>query len=415
MKSSIKITKLPAVALIAAGGSLLTLSSCKETNNYVAPPAPKVSVQNPTTNDVTVFAKFPAQVQAIEDVVIQARVPGFLEKIEFRDGQDVKAGQRLFLIEQGEYIAARDNADAMVAKAKAELDLANASYKRMQEAFANQSVSEIAVLESEAQQQGAKATLLSAEAQLKSAELQLSYTEVISPIDGVVADRLVSTGNMVGVSGAADLTSVVSLQPLHVYFNIDERVMLSFQKLEKEENKKPTDLDLQLKLTDGSIFNETGKFDYIENTIDKSTGTLRVRALFENKERLLRPGQFARMLIPHVYENVITVPTHAIQRDMEGYYVMTVNEKNEVVRKMVKPGEISGLRRIVFEGLTVDDKVITKGLQRARPGATVAPELIESTETLDERGPEDSKAEPTDKAAEQKPAAENEAADKADK
>ncbi|MBK1789821.1 efflux RND transporter periplasmic adaptor subunit [Persicirhabdus sediminis] len=415
MKSSIKITKLPAVALIAAGGSLLTLNSCKETNNYVAPPAPKVSVQNPTTNDVTVFAKFPAQVQAIEDVVIQARVPGFLEKIEFRDGQDVKAGQRLFLIEQGEYIAARDNADAMVAKAKAELDLANASYKRMQEAFANQSVSEIAVLESEAQQQGAKATLLSAEAQLKSAELQLSYTEVISPIDGVVADRLVSTGNMVGVSGAADLTSVVSLQPLHVYFNIDERVMLSFQKLEKEENKKPTDLDLQLKLTDGSIFNETGKFDYIENTIDKSTGTLRVRALFENKERLLRPGQFARMLIPHVYENVITVPTHAIQRDMEGYYVMTVNEKNEVVRKMVKPGEISGLRRIVFEGLTVDDKVITKGLQRARPGATVAPELIESTETLDERGPEDSKAEPTDKAAEQKPAAENEAADKADK
>ena len=217
--------KSPSAVLFSAG-VLCFLSACKPPNEFQPPPPPVVSVENPVVKDVTLYDTFPGRVEARDSVTLTARVSGFLNEIHFADGAPVKKGQKLFTIEQEGYLAAVNAAKAYLAQAEAGLSLAKASLSRKQKAFESQAVSELDVLTAEADVQAAETSVKSAAAGLEQAELNLSYTVIMSPMDGVMSKREVSIGNLVGPGAVSDLAYLVSVDPANVYFSIDERRLL---------------------------------------------------------------------------------------------------------------------------------------------------------------------------------------------
>jgi len=358
--------------LLCSGGiaALLLTFGCAKKNEFKAPPPPEVTVQHPVQKDVTIFKGFPGRLVAHEDVEIRARVKGFLKTINFVDGQRVKKGDLLFTIEPEEYQAATKSAEAKLAQTKAARKLADATLQRTKKAYQTKAVSELDVLSAEAEMQGADATVMEAQAALDNAKLKLSYTEIHAPMDGRLARRTLSVGNI--VSDGTLLTTLVMEAPIDVFFNVDERTTIPFL-TNGIRNKKPKNAvpPVKLELASGVLHDEEGIIDYTDPEIDPETGTLRVRAVFKNKTVKLLPGLYGKILIPQNIKNAILVPDLAIQRDMSGAYVLVVTAKNEVESRYIKRGALVDTNRIVTEGLTADDRVIVEGIQRARPGIMV--------------------------------------------
>ena len=352
--------------------ALLLTFGCAKKNEFQAPPAPEVTVQNPEQKDVTVYAGFPGRLAASDHVEIRARVKGFLKTIDFKDGQRVKKGDLLFTIEPEEYEAAVQSAEAKLAQAKASRTLADSTLQKNQKAYETKAVSELDVLSAEAEMQGAEASVMAAEAMLKNATLDLSYTEIKAPMDGRMARRTLSVGNLVGDGQSTLLTTLVMEAPIDVFFNIDERALIPFlQKGVREAKLGEAIPPLKLELADGTLHDEEGLLNYIDPEIDPDTGTLRARAVFANKGTKLVPGLYAKILVPENVPNAILVPDLAIQRDMSGAYVLVVTKEYKVESRYIKRGTLVDDKRIVEEGLAADDRVIVEGLQRARPGITV--------------------------------------------
>lgn len=364
-------TKLPSILLISAGA--LIFQGCAPKNEFVQPPPPEVTVAKPDRRDVTVFKTAPGRVQAQDSVEIRARVFGYLDSVNFVDGETVSAGEQLFLIEPEPYEAAVKAAEANLSSAKASMEIAQTNYDRRGQAFETNAVSEIDVLTAKANLDSASATVQAAEAALTQAEIDLSYTKVISPVAGRAARRLVSAGNLVGGSNSTLLTTVVVQDPIHVYFNVSERELIP--KLGSLVGLTEEDLDrapeVYLDLADGSRYAESGKIDFIDNRADETTGTVTVRAVFPNNEGGLLPGLFGRILIPDVTEDAIIVPNLAVQRDIGGTFLLIVNEENKVEAKYVELGPKLETERIIKSGLTGEENVVVNGLQRARPGIEV--------------------------------------------
>jgi RND family efflux transporter MFP subunit len=368
--------------------ALLLLTCCgkqEEQAAPAAPPPPSVTVAQPTQRTVTDWDEFTGRFDAIEQVQVRARVTGFVTSVEFKDGAVVKAGDLLYVIDPRQYEAAAEQAQGQLADAKAKVELAQRELERATSLIRTQAIAENIVDQRKQALAAAEAATLQAEGALKRAELDVEFTKVKAPITGRISRHLVAVGNLVqgSESGATLLTSIVSMDPIHVYFDMDESIYLRNSRL-WFEGKRPSSRDtpnpVQITLAGETKPSREGKVDFLDNRLDVSTGTLRGRALVENDDLSILPGQFARVrvLASSPYEAML-LPDAAIATDQSRKIVFVVKDDNTVEAKPVTLGALDDGLRVIKEGLKPDDKVIVDGLQRARVGAKVAPHPANSS------------------------------------
>ena len=366
---------LPLAVLLAAG-----LSGCGEKPaSQAAPPPAPVTVAEPTKRTVTDWDEFTGRFEAMEEVQIRARVGGFVESIQFKDGDFVKPGDLLYVIDSRPFEAVALQADGQLADARAKAELARRELERALTLVTTSAVSESIVDQRRQTLQAAHAAEMQAEGALKAAKLNVEFTHVMAPITGRISRHLVSVGNLVqGADGGATLlTSIVSLDPIYIYFDMDEATYLKYNKL-WFEGKRPSSRDtanpVQITLANETKPSHEGKMDFLDNRMDVSTATLRSRAIVPNKDISILPGQFARVrLIGSLPYEALLLPDSAIATDQSRKIVFVVNNENMVEVRPVILGPLDEGLRVIREGLKADDKVIIEGLQRARVGAKVAP------------------------------------------
>ncbi|MHC4927232.1 MAG: efflux RND transporter periplasmic adaptor subunit [Planctomycetota bacterium] len=353
-------------------------------------PAPKVTVENPVTQEIQPYYDFTGNTAAIESVDIRARVTGFLQEIHFGDGDMVNKGDVLFTIEPDIFEAHVAQAKAMLAANEAELELAEADLKRVEMAVKTGAVSEQEVDIKRAERNVAKATVAKALASLDQAKLDLSYTQVISPITGRISRSFIDSGNLVGPGENSLLTRVVRLDKMYVYSNISERLLIDILKKygENAEERRTEIPKLYISLAGEDEFSHEGEVDFVDNTLDPQTGTVQVRGVVPNTNDLLFPGMFVRMRIPSRRQiNAILVKEIAIGTDLGGKYVLVVDNTNMVHRRYIEPGQLYGDLRVVKasedsdKGIKPNEQYIVRGQQRARPGRPVTPKTDDTAVT----------------------------------
>ena len=355
-------------------------TACKDTRNTYAPPPPaRVEVAQPVRKPVTAFFELTGNTAAVKMVDLVARVQGFLTSIDYVDGAPVRKGDQLFTIEKDTYKAQVDQAQANLASAKAGEINAKANYQR-QSTLSKQDFASQATLDSaRASYDQAAASTLASQASLELANINLGYTAITAPFDGVVTNHLVDVGALVGVSGPTKLATIVQLDPIWVNFNVSEAQVLQVKHSLARQGKSPRGVDLtkapvEIGLQGEEGYPHKGHLDYVSPQVDASTGTLAVRGIFENKDRALLPGFFARVRVPiSAPKESLLVPDVAIGVNQEGSYVLVLGKDNVVRQKLVKPGERVGRLRVVESGLGPEDWVVTAGIQFATPGAKVEP------------------------------------------
>jgi RND family efflux transporter MFP subunit len=356
------------------------------------PPIPEVMVSKPVRQKVTDYYEFPGQTAAVGEVEIRARVTGYLNKVNFEDGQNVKKDQLLYEIDPEPYEAALDRAKGELARLKALLEKAKTDLARSERLRPSGAISQDEYEQHKANLKVFEASIQSAKAAVRDAELNLGFTTIESPIDGRVSRTRITKGNLVqpGTNDAAVLTTVVTTNPIYVYFNVDEEALLKYQKLTLQMGKelhpnrlKELKFPVEIGLADEKGFPHAGIIDFADNKIDRSTGTLRVRGIFDNDKEYLTPGEFVRVRIPFgdPHQSLL-VPEDAVGRDQRERYLLTVvskinpeTEKTEdvVEYRKVKVGSLQDGMRVIESGIGPDDWVIVKGLQRVRPGVPVTP------------------------------------------
>jgi len=342
--------------------------------------APPVTVGKPTISTVREYFIFTGFSRAAESADIVARVPGILESVDFQPSSQVSAGDLLFTIEKTKYAALRDGAVASLEAAQADLLRAETELKRVEKAGQSRAVSEMDVDRARADRDMSIAAVASAQAALDEAKLNLSYTNVVSPIDGVVSRWLVDVGNLVGYEGPTKLTRVNKLRPIYVYFNAPESVILAYmasrpEATVSEEVRADDRVEARVALTNETGFPHVGYIDFIDNEVNTTTGTIEVRVRLENEEFGIFPGLFTRVKVSgDPIPDAVQVPMTAVGTDLGGKYVLTVGENNIVVQKYVTLGatQEEGLVH-VREGLEGTETIIVNGLMFARPGMPVTP------------------------------------------
>lgn len=339
----------------------------------------------PLQKPVTIYLELTGNTSAFNSVDLVARVQGFLESIDYVDGASVKKGDLLFGIERDQYQAALDQAKATLASNQATLAYNQAEYQRQatlgQRDFASQAV----VQEWKSKADQAQAEVMNAEAAIESANINLNYTRVMSPFDGVVTNHLVDRGALVGVGSPTKLASIIQLDPIYVYFTMSEPQILKI----KENNAKAglelrttglTSIPVEIGLQGESGYPHAGHLDYASPQVDSATGTLTARAIFENEDHGLLPGLFVRVRTPVAQlDKALLTRNDAIGTSQEGSYVLVVDKDNVVQRRLVTTGDKEGQFRMITSGLKPDDWVVVEGIQRALPGAKVEPQRIEPT------------------------------------
>lgn len=357
-------------------------AGCGKKEEAAAPPPPPVTVAQPTKRTVTDWDEFTGRFDAIEQVQVRARVTGFVTKVAFTDGAMVKTGDLLYEIDPRQYQAAAEQAQGQLDDAKAKVVLAQRELDRATTLIKTQAISENIVDQRSQALAAAEAATLQAEGALKQAQLNVEYTKVVAPIDGRASRHLVTVGNLVqgSESGATLLTSIVSLNPIYVYFDMDESIYLRNNRL-WFEGKRPSSRDtpnpVQVTLTGETKPSHDGKVDFLDNRLDVGTGTLRGRALVDNHDLSILPGQFARVRVigSAPYEGLL-LPDVAIATDQSRKIVFVVKDDNTVEARPVVLGPLDDGLRVIREGLKPEDKVIVEGLQRARIGAKVTPKAL---------------------------------------
>jgi RND family efflux transporter MFP subunit len=353
------------------------LAACGQSNTYVAPPPPKVTVAKPVEQKVTRYFEATGNTAAINSANLVARVQGFLTEIAYTDGSPVKKGQHLFTIEPEPYQLKLQQAQASEAAAQATVTQTQADFDRQQELVQRQSASKAALDNSTANRDNARAKLLQAQADTKQAQINLDYTRVMAPFDGVVTARQVSVGELVGSGGTQVLATIVQLDPIYVNFNASERDVLHvrdmlYKRGERAANLIGTAVEVGLQTDTG--YPHKGKLDYIAPQVNQATGTLAARAELPNEARLLLPGFFTRVRVPLEETPALLVPSVALASDQGGRYVLIVNGENTVEQRKVEVGPSVGEMAVIENGLKADDRVVIAGILRAIPGQKVDPQ-----------------------------------------
>lgn len=363
-----------AATLVAIGGC----GQSDEAGQATAPP-PAVVVAPAVTQEVAGTAEFVGRTEAVGEVDIRARVQGFLIERPFQEGQVVAAGELLFVIDPAEFeaLAKADNATLHDAQAAHRVALSEAKRARdLVEKGGNLAITEAEIERREGEVDRAAAAIEAAEAALQQAELNLGYTRIEAPIAGRVGASAYDVGNLIGPDSGV-LANVVSLDPIHVSFPVSERDYLEYLQAEKRPGIVP-----RLRLADRSMYAHEGALEFVDNRVDPTTGTIRVRAEFPNPDSLLLPGQFVNVVLTaEEPEQRVVVPQAAVQQNQSGPFVLLVNQDNRVEARQIRTGDRVGPDLVVEEGLEPGETVIVQGLQKARAGEEVQPTPIEKSAT----------------------------------
>jgi RND family efflux transporter MFP subunit len=354
---------------------LLAIScGCRKPNQFVPPPPPEVTVAHPIEKAVTDTIEFVGTTEPTQVVDLRARVNGYLEKVLFKDGSDVQAGQELFLIEQAPYQAVLDAAKAANQRAIASLSLSKSQYRRMEPLRANGVVTQEELDVQAAQVETSQADVAAAEAAVRKAELDLGYTKITAPISGRIGRHMVDIGNLVRAE-ETQLAIIRVIDPIYAIFDVSENDLLRFMEMRRNDelpdpDKNPPVLHLGLANEDG--FPHEGHLDYREMIVH--SGTARRRGIFPNPGWQLIPGMQVRIQAAiGDPKPKLLVEERAIGSDQRGDFLLIVDDKNVVQYRPVKLGIHVGQMRVIESGVQASDSVIVNGLQRARPGAVVQP------------------------------------------
>ncbi len=380
-----RLASLPSVTATGSVAFLLCaplmLSGCKEPNKYAAPPPAKVTVATPTKSPVTLYAEFTGNTAAVATVDLEARVQGFLESVDYSDGEAVKKGRVLFKIEQAQYQAQVDLQQAQLDAAKAKQVNAQREYDRQSILGQKEVATQRNVDDAQTNLASAAAQVAASEASLKLAKISLNYTTVSAPFDGVVTRRLMNPGALVGSAGPTKLATILQVDPIYVYFNITEQQQIDMRDALakrgmtlKDLREQGLELPIEVALSSETTFKYPGKIDYFAPQIDPATGTLQLRGTLQNKDVALVPGLFVRVRVAvGRIEDALLVNDTAVMANQAGSYVMVVGKNNVVEQRQVTLGPQQGPLRVIASGLAATDKVVVGALQRAVPGNIVDP------------------------------------------
>lgn len=364
--------------MLSAAFALLTLTACDQ-NTFVPPPPAKVDVGLPVQRTVTRYLAATGNTAPIKTVDLVARVQGVLQSINYEDGAFVKQGTTLFTVEPETYKLKLEQAQAAEAGAQSTVKQAEADFKRQSDLVTRQVVSQATLDQSTSSRDNAQANLQQAQVNTKIAAVNYGYTNVIAPFDGIVSAHLVSVGELVGVSSPTQLATIVQLSPIYVNFNVNEQDVLRIRAAAAKKGLTSKDLKetpIEVGLQTEAGYPHKGKLDYAAPTINQATGTLAVRGVLTNADRVLLPGYFVRVRVPlDEQKDALLVPDAALGSDQGGRYVLVVNGENIVEQRKVVTGPLDGELRVIENGLKPDDRVVIAGLLRAIPGQKVDPQL----------------------------------------
>jgi RND family efflux transporter MFP subunit len=376
------------LSVLACAGMLALLTACGQENRFIAPPPPKVMVQLPLQQTVTPYLLATGNAASLNNIKLLARVEGYVQEIKYQDGQVVKKGTPLFIIQPQPYKVALEQAQAAEEGAKATLLNNEAEFTRQQELQAKDVSTQARLDTARANRDTARANVLQAQANTEQAEINYGYTTVSAPFDGVVTARKVSVGELVGGGHTSELATIVQLDPIWVWFNLSEtdvqRVRADMAQRDVNAadivNKVPVEVGLQTE----TGYPHKGVLDYHSPEVNQSTGTMTARGIFENGKSELLPGYFVRVRLPLHAAQALLVPEVAIGADQAGRYVLTVNPDSVVQQTRVTLGQTVGEMRVIESGLKPDQRVVVSGLLDAIPGQKVDPQLQVAKSTVAE-------------------------------
>jgi multidrug efflux system membrane fusion protein len=355
---------------------LATCGPQKPAGNASPPP---VTVSKPIQKVISEWDEYTGRFQALETVEIRARVSGFIESVNFKEGQIVKKGDLLFVIDQRPYQIAVDQAKADLQRAQARLEIATLDLQRAEPLVSSQTVTQREYDTRRSTQRDASGQVASAEAALKQAQLNLEWAEVRAPIAGRISDKRVDVGNLItgGQSNSTLLTVIVSIDPIHFVFDGSESDFIHYLR-HAAKGERPSSRDVQnpvsVRLADETEFRHSGRMDFVDNAVNPKTGTIRGRAILDNKDGLLTPGFFGRLRLFGGQHEALLIPDAAIASDQANKIVFVVADDGTVSTKRIEIGPIVDGLRVVRSGLEPADRLVIDGLQRARPGQKVKAE-----------------------------------------
>ncbi|HWY75841.1 MAG TPA: efflux RND transporter periplasmic adaptor subunit [Verrucomicrobiae bacterium] len=369
-----RIAKMPIIRIFTAVAVLMCLIGCRQKPNAGTPPPPIVEVGTVTQSDVPIYHEWIGVLDGLVNAQIRAQVTGYLLTQNYNEGETIKKGDMLFEIDPRPFQAALDQAQGLLAQAEARLGKTELDVKRYAPLVKDKAISQEEYDDAVQANLEAKAAVVSAKAQVEQAALNLGFTRITSPIDGIASIATAQIGNLVG-PGSGELTTVSTIDPIKAYYNVTEQAYINFTRAtvtQAARDERLKKLDIDLILTDGTVYPLKGTNFAADREIGATTGALRVEAMFPNPANALRPGEFARIRVKiDVRHNALLVPQRAVSELQGSYQVAVVDGENKIHIQPVRVGDRTGNLWIIEDGLHSGERIVVEGIQKVREGVSV--------------------------------------------